>query len=82
MTTSQHASSSTYLPALKSIWSSRNDHYLDSFQLSQLLCVCIALLAGLVRLSFHDAGTWSQSARNGGPDGEMKIRTTTKIKKS
>ena len=27
------------------------------------------VIGGLVRLSFHDAGTWSQSEGNGGPDG-------------
>ena len=27
------------------------------------------VIGGLVRLSFHDAGTWSQSELNGGPDG-------------
>ena len=38
-------------------------------------CRSIALLSGLVRLSFHDSGTWSQGVGNGGPDGETNTMT-------
>lgn len=44
------------------------DYYL-SLQTSPLNRIQSDFLGGVVRLSFHDAGTYSLTAKNGGPDG-------------